>query len=235
MTVIRPLSGFPAVLLFLAAFFAPAGAARAGESFEDVPAAIDSQAKYLFYMHGKIVEDEGRYAFHPVYGPYQYDDIVKALAARGFVVISEVRDYVAKGAYARKVAGQVKKLIAAGVAPANITVIGHSKGGFITMLAAAGLGNRNLNFVNMAGCGKGSGFGKGFRKFVARDASRLQGRILSLYDSSDQIAGSCRRAFEKAAGNVESKEIVFDTGEGHGLFYGPEKIWIDEVVKWADR
>jgi len=235
MTVLRPLSRFLAVLLFLAAFFAPASVARAGESFEDVPAAIDIHAKYLFYMHGKIVEDEGRYATHPVFGPYQYDDIVKALAARGFVVISEVRDNVAKGVYARKVVGQVKKLLAAGVAPANITVIGHSKGGFITMLVAARLGNPNLNFVNMAGCGKWGGFGKGFGKFVARDASRLQGRILSLYDSSDNIAGSCRKAFEKAAGNVESKETVFDTGEGHGLFYGPEKIWIDEVVKWTNR
>jgi hypothetical protein len=229
MNIIRPL----AVLLFFAAFFTPAGAARAGESHGDVPAAIDKQAKYLFYMHGKIVEDEGRYASHPVYGPYQYDAIVDALAARGFVVISEVRDYVAKGAYARKVAGQVKKLLAAGVAPANITVIGHSKGGFIAMLASAIIGNPDLNFVNMAGCGKGTRFGGSFRKFVAKDASRLQGRILSLYDGSDEIAGSCRGAFEKAAGNVESKEIVFDTGKGHGLFYSPEKIWIDEVVRWA--
>ena len=235
MTVLRPLFRLLAVLLFFAAFFAPIGAARAGNSFEDVPAAIDSQAKYLFYMHGKIVEDKGRYAFHPVYGPYQYDAIVEALAARGFVVISEVRDYVKKGAYARKVAGQVEKLLAAGVAPKNITVIGHSKGGFITMLTAAGLGNPDLNLVNMAGCGKGARFGKGFRKFVARDASRLRGRILSLYDGSDRIAGSCRKAFDKAAGNVKSREIVFDTGEGHGLFYSPEKIWIDEVVKWADR
>ena len=53
------------------------------------PARIDPAAKYLFYLHGKIIEDQGLPAISPDYGEYQYAAILQALAGHGFHVISE--------------------------------------------------------------------------------------------------------------------------------------------------
>ena len=36
------------------------------------PATIDPDADYLFYLHGKIIEDQGLPAISPDYGEYQY-------------------------------------------------------------------------------------------------------------------------------------------------------------------
>jgi hypothetical protein len=61
----------------------------------------------------------------------------------------------------------------------------------------------------------------------------LRGRLLSIYDASDRLAGSCREAFEKAA-VAESAEVVLQTGQGHALFWSPKAVWVDEVVGWAE-
>jgi hypothetical protein len=46
--------------------------------------------------------------------------------------------------------------------------------------------------------------------------------------------GSCRRLFDKAdASKVETRELPLHTGKGHGLFYAPDAVWIDEIAKWA--
>ena len=136
------------------AIFALSAPAVAGTVEKDVPDAIDSSAKYLFYMHGFAIERGG-----PRARSYDYSGILKELAKRGFVVIGEERSRVRNDVYANKVAGQVRKLLAAGVPAKNITVAGHSKGGMITMLVMSMLANPEIAYVNFAGCGKeGSGF-----------------------------------------------------------------------------
>jgi pimeloyl-ACP methyl ester carboxylesterase len=205
-------------------------AGAAGEVHSDVPEAVDPARRHLFYLHGAWIEQQGFERSHPRHGRYEYQAIVQALAERGFVVISEAR----KGAtdveaYARKVATQVRRLLEEGAPPAQVTVIGHSKGGSIALIAASELQEEKLNFVIMAGCGmRGSGFGR----FLDERAARLRGRLLSIYDASDRVAGSCREAFEKAAVE-ESAEVVLQTGRGHALFWSPRAVWLDEVVDWA--
>jgi pimeloyl-ACP methyl ester carboxylesterase len=149
-------------------------------------------------------------------------------------VISEARTGATDvGAYAKKVAAQIRQLLEKGVPPSQVTVIGHSKGGSIALIAASELQEEKLNFVIMAGCGKpGSGFGRSYQRFLDERAARLRGRLLSIYDASDRIAGSCRAAIEKAA-LTESDEVVLETGRGHALFWSPEAVWLDEIVEWA--
>jgi hypothetical protein len=204
------------------------------EIYTDTPKVVDSNRKYLFYMHGAWIEMKGLHKEHPQHGLYEYDKIVAALSKRGFVVISEVRGRrVSMSQYISKVVHQIDYLLNQGVAEKDITVIGHSKGGYMTLKVASILQKEEINFVVMAGCGKQrTMFRRGYEKFLKGSARKLNGRILSIYGIDDQLSASCQEAFNVALG-VESKEVVFNTGKGHGLFYSPEPSWIDEVVKWA--
>lgn len=203
--------------------------ASAGAVFWEVPNVVDPKAKYLFYMHGLAIERGGQRA-----RSYNYSGILKALANRDFIVIGEERSPVSIDVYAEKVAGQVKKLLTAGVPAKNITVAGHSKGGMITMLVMSILAEPDIAYVNFAGCGvEGSGF-SGFLRFADQGAPRARGRLLSAYDRNDQIAGSCKQALEKMT-NATVRERVLDNGGGHELFYSPEAGWLDVLQAWAER
>ncbi|MBI5752336.1 MAG: hypothetical protein HZA59_09360 [Hydrogenophilales bacterium] len=211
------------------AIIALSAPAVAGTVEKDVTDAIDSNAKYLFYMHGFAIEQGG-----PRARSYDYSGILKELAKRGFVVIGEERSRVRNDVYANKVAGQVGKLLAANVPAKNITVAGHSKGGMITMLVMSMLANPEIAYVNFAGCGKeGSGF-EGYLQFAQNRASMAQGRLLSAYDRSDQIAGSCKPALDKMS-NAVVTERVLNIGGGHELFYTPKPEWLDILQAWAER
>jgi pimeloyl-ACP methyl ester carboxylesterase len=137
--------------------------------------------------------------------------------------------------YAASVADQVRRLLGQGVPAGHISVIGHSKGGQMTLMVAAILANDAINYVIMAGCGqKNTEYRSGYEKFLKNKASRMKGRILSLYDEVDRTAGTCDEAFSLAK-LQEQKEKVLLTGRGHGLFYAPEDEWIDAVVEWVGR
>lgn len=211
------------------AVFALSAPAVAGTVESDVPNEIDSNAKYLFYMHGLAVERGGARA-----RSYDYAGILNELAKRGFVVIGEERSRVRNEVYAEKIARQVKKLIAASVPAKNITVAGHSKGGMITMLVMSMLANPEIAYVNFAGCGReGSGF-KGHLQFAQDLAPMARGLLLSAYDRSDQIAGSCKPALDKMSHAVVT-ERVLNVGGGHELFYSPNAEWLDILQALAER
>jgi hypothetical protein len=201
-----------------------------------LPDSTDPHRHYLFYLHGAWIEDHGLAATHPQFGRYQYAEITQAFAARGFVVISEARQGpVDPTAYAQAIANQVKTLMGKGVPADNITVAGHSRGARIALLVASMLATPNVRFVIMAGCEKAAGsFGGDHEQFLQTRAPSLQGRMLSLYDRSDQIAGTCAETFAKAPeGTLQYKEVVLDTGRGHGLFFTPQPVWIEPVAAWS--
>jgi hypothetical protein len=196
----------------------------------------ESEKKYVFYMHGAWLESHGLSEAHPVHGVYQYHDIVRALETQGYEVMSEIRaSEVPFGGYADQVAGQVQSLIESGVLPEHITVLGHSKGGLMTLIVASRLNQPNVNYIVMAGCGKaGTAFRRPYQIFLDQDARQLKGRLLSIYDAGDREAGSCEEAFSQAT-DTETKEVVLHTGQGHGLFYSPDPVWIQKMVEWIDR
>jgi hypothetical protein len=61
---------------------------------------------------------------------------------------------------------------------------------------------------------------------------KMVGRMLSLYDSSDEIVGSCRPAFEKAP-LVKGEERALAVGKRHATFFEPRSEWLDPVVAFA--
>jgi hypothetical protein len=192
----------------------------------EVPASIDPEARYLFYLHGAIVERAGVRPTHPKLGIYEYRKILEIFAERGFVVISEARPADTDGpAYAKKVAGQVGALLKEDVPPGHITIVGFSKGGGIAITASSILSDEDLNFVFMGSCGSW---------LDSRPEIVPYGRMLSLREASDDMVGSCNGLFSRAGDDLVHQEIVIDVGGGHGAFYRPQPEWVEPVVGWAN-
>jgi pimeloyl-ACP methyl ester carboxylesterase len=120
-----------------------------------------------------------------------WSGIVINFSNHGFSVISEVRDAgTTPREYAGRVAGQLKRLLAADVQLQRTTVAGHSKGGAITLITAALLQNPDIKFIDMAGCGNDGLFARSFRRLMKTFGSRITGRLMSVYDADDRITGS---------------------------------------------
>jgi hypothetical protein len=201
--------------------------ATSGVIFETIPSRIDATSRYLFYLHGAILEGTKGHAVSPKFGVYEYENILAAFAREGFTVISELRRKgTAPEKYAVKVASQVNELLKAGVPPERITIVGASRGGGIAMIASALVKNRDVNFVILASCA-----GSRFFKNIDPD---LYGNVLSIYDRDDDTgAGSCERFVQQSSGINRHQEIVLTTGLGHGIVYHPSKNWLDPLFNWA--
>jgi hypothetical protein len=196
------------------------------------PESIDPAKQYLFYLHGKIIEDQGLPAISPIYGEYEYEAILKKLGGYDFVVISEQRPKDTDGVeYAKKVAKQAKALLNAGVPPKNITVIGASKGAGIAVYVSHFLENKEVNFVILANCHPDE------VAILKQQQIYLYGNVLSIYDSTDEFAGSCRDlfAFSEGKGIARHDEIVLKIGTGHGILFKPLDEWITPVVEWTGK
>ena len=218
------------MLISLVLFMAACGAANlppataSPQIFADVPAEVDPGARHLIYLHGAIIETEGVRPTHPRFGVYEYEEILATFAERGFIVISEARPAgTARTAYAAVVVGQVEALLAAGVPPEHVTVVGFSKGGGIAITASSLLANDRLNFVFMGACGPW---------YESRPEIVPRGRLLGLREASDELVGGCETLFDRTVGG-ERREVVTELGGGHGAFYRPNPEWIEPVVEWA--
>ncbi|MBV9958896.1 MAG: alpha/beta hydrolase [Acidobacteria bacterium] len=198
-----------------------------GSVLKDVPEKIDTQARYLFYLHGRIIEEKGIRPTDERYGVYEYEEILKTLAGKGFVVISEARRQGTDiKEYAPRVVEQIRALLKAGVAPQHITVVGASKGSVITMMVSTLLRNRDVNFVIMSNC----------NDWVLKNFEvDLYGNVLSIYDVKDEFGTTCRKIFARATGLNRHREIELKVGTGHAILYRPLKEWVDPVVEWANQ
>ena len=102
------------------------------------PQTIHPDAHHLFYLHGKIIEDQGLPAVSDEYGEYQYIEILETFSEYGFTVISEVRPRDTDSfTYAEHVIAQINDLLAADVPAEHITVVGASKGAGIALLVSS--------------------------------------------------------------------------------------------------
>jgi hypothetical protein len=185
--------------------------------------------KYVFYLHGKIIENQGPHAVDSVngFGAYRYFDILDSLKKRRFTVLSEVRPRNTDSeVYALKVKNQIDSLLKLGVAPKNITVIGASKGAGIAMFVSYFAKNPDLNFVFMAGCSD--------NLLSVYPKLEFYGNILSIYEKSDTFAGSCAKFKTRSAHIRNYKEIEINTGLRHGFLYRPIPEWLDPAALWAN-
>jgi len=197
------------------------------------PTEIDPNSRYMFYLHGKIIEDQGIPAVSPEFGEYRYEEILKTLQSYGFEVIGEQRPKNADGwEYAQRTAKQVNELLTAGVPPGSITILGASKGATITAVTSHLVGNPEVNYVLLGTC---------HPTLVdewKQGGLMLYGNVLAIYDfADDEYSGSCEELFILAEGKGLSRhnELVLQVGTGHGILYEPLPEWIIPTVQWANQ
>jgi hypothetical protein len=187
--------------------------------------ADDPPPRYLFYLHGQIVEGSDGRPEHPTFGVYDYPAIIEALETEGFTVISEIRKSDTDGRqYAEHLATEIQILLTNGIPANRISIVGASKGGAIAVAASSILENRDLNFVFMGTC---------VNWIQNWPELELRGRILSIAEKSDTVAGSCTEPFAKSDIQPEFHEIVINTGRNHGAFFEPISEWLEPTVAWC--
>lgn len=180
--------------------------------------------KYIYYLHGRIIEIQGKNAISEEYGKYEFDSIVMALQNKDHIVIAEVRsenvDYID---YANKVSKEIDSLVIMGVKPTNITLIGASKGAII----ASYVSDINLNPVNYVLLAGNNAYQEKTNDW------KFHGQVLCFYDRSDTIAGG-NYDYWKNRKNYTNKfeQIELKTHLGHGFLYKPLKEWIEPTRKW---
>jgi hypothetical protein len=189
-----------------------------------VPDNPNCTKRYLFYLHGLIVEEAGIRPKSEEHGYYEYELILGELAQEGFIVISEVRE---KGtevkSYAEKIALQIKMLLANKVPPGNITIVGASKGGIIGAYVSNMLQDKGINYVFLAGL---------FEKCLKDETLQLYGNVLSIHDRSDKLSMTPALYFQRSEGLGKFEEIILSLDVGHGLIYKPYKEWVDVMWNW---
>jgi dienelactone hydrolase len=199
--------------------------AQRGAVHDGIPKRLDPGARYVLYLHGRIIEDQGPRPTHERWGTYEYRKILDTLAADGLTVISEQRPPATDmDRFAEHVVQQVRALLAAKVPANHITVIGFSKGGGIAIRTSSLLKNDKVNFVFLAACGDGD---------FSESKLDVRGRILSIYEESDEAGRSCAQLFAKSKGAGKHEEIRIAIGGGHGAFFRPRKEWITPVLAWV--
>jgi hypothetical protein len=199
----------------------------------EFPNMIDPTKRYLFYLHGKIIEDQGIPAVSSEFGEYRYEEILKTLEGYGFEIISEQRPKNADGwEYAQRTAKQVSELLTAGVPPGSITVVGASKGAAIATVASDLVNNPEVNYVLLGTCHPT------LLEEWKQGGLILSGNVLAIYDyEDDEYSGSCEELFSFAEGKGLNRrnELVLRVGTGHGILYEPLPEWILPTVKWANQ
>lgn len=193
---------------------------------ESVPTKIEKSQKYLFYLHGGILQDLGEDAVSEDFGKYEYFKILETFNEHGFNVISEVRP---KGTeittYAEKLSDKIRLLQKRGVKSKNIVVVGASLGAYMTIEAADRLKQEKVKYVLIGLCSEYA------VKRYETNKGNLLGNFFSIYEQSDQ-KGACQSIFEPLHRQAKFKEVKINTGKGHGFLFKPDKAWVEPLVEW---
>ncbi|WP_159476179.1 serine hydrolase [Dyadobacter sp. 3J3] len=185
--------------------------------------------RYVFFLHNKFIEENDLTAKHPDYGIAQFDEILDYYTKENFVVIREKRAANTNAkTYAQKVASQIDSLVAKGIKPSKITVIGTSKGGYIAQFVSSIQKNKDLNYVFIGSCGE--------EDIVKIPDISFSGNILSIYEKSDIIGQSCVNMKLKSTNIVgRFQEIELNTGLKHGFLFKALPEWLEPSAKWAKQ
>lgn len=166
-----------------------------------------------------------------IYLPDNRDDtehtaIIQAFGDAGFDVRTHA--YAGEDAvnYARRIAAEVRGLVASGTDPSQITVLGSGMGSTVAQLASAAVGSRHVSYVLLGNCDR-------FLKDKVR--FRMAGRVLGLRDAADMDSDSCRPLWQDAPKVSDRRDTVLHTGLGAALFAKPHDMWMQPAVEWSTR
>ena len=179
---------------------------------------------HIYYLHGRINEEQGRNAVSEKFGKFELDEILKQLNVNNSVIHCEIRtkDTDVK-IYATKISREIDSLINSGIPPKNITIVGASKGAIIAMNISS-INKHNINYVFLAG-------NNDYQE--KNNDWKFHGQILCIYDLSDDIAGKNYNYWkEKPNYSTIFEQLEIKTNLGHGFLYKPLKEWINPTKEW---
>lgn len=189
---------------------------------------IKENNTHIFYLHGRIVQEQGINAVSEKFGKYEYTKIIDSLRIIGG---SEIHAEIRKpntnfDEFCIYTSNQIDSLIRNEVHPKNIMVVGASMGGVMAMK----ISSININPINYVFLGSNN-------DSIEKDFDfNLHGRILGIYEKSDSI---CDKNYQywinKCEEVIEFKQLKIDTGLGHGFLYRPLKEWMNPVKKMVKR
>ncbi|MBE0364503.1 hypothetical protein PULV_a2855 [Pseudoalteromonas ulvae UL12] len=199
----------------------------AGEIFDGLPNKVNPSGKYVFYSHGFIVEGKDPTPIHDRWGKYDFPAVKEGLSDSGYHLIATHRPAKTHPfKYAKQLSDQVNQLLESGVPAKSISLVGFSRGGFITAITSSYLKNKNINYVILAACTSG---------LAKREDITIYGHLFSVYETSDSV-GSCDEVVARRADTVSSyKEVSISTGKEHGAFFTPKNEWLEPVKNWLKR
>ncbi len=185
------------------------------------------EIQHIFYLHGKIVETQGINAISDRFGKYEYENIIDTLKSIGAVLHNKVRtEETVFQIFCEQTSIQIDELIASGVKPKNVTVIGASKGGVMAM-SISHINKHPINYILLAANNE---------QIERENHWMLNGRILGIYDKSDALAGRDYQYWISQSINaIEFKQLEINTGLGHGFIYKPINDWWLPTKNWIDR
>jgi len=185
---------------------------------------IAQDKKFIYYLHGRIIEIQGKDAVSEIYGKYELDSITKALLLPQSEVKSEIRSTnVDPLAYAQEVSAEIDSLLKSGIKPVNITVIGASKGAIIASHISS-INKNPINYVLLAG-------NNDYQE--QHNDWQFNGNVLCFYDDSDTIAGKNYDYWKnKSKDALTFEQIKIEKSLGHGFLYQPYPEWIVPTKKW---
>jgi len=195
-----------------------------GEIFDKFPNQINTNENYVFYSHGFIVEGTNPIPKNERWGIYEFPAIKNSLSDSEYNLIAYHRP---KGTdpfkHAEALASDVRKLLKNGVVANRITIIGFSRGAFITALTSHYLAETPVNTILLAACGRIAS-----SKYAEIKAN---GDLLSIYETTDG-SGTCKKLQNRSIKLKSFEEVSISTGKEHGAFYRPIPEWIVPVKQW---
>jgi predicted esterase len=210
--------------IFLLLGFLFVNVCEGGEIFSEFPKSIDPNAKYVFYSHGLIVEGDNPTPESTRYGIYDFPEVKRRLSDKDYNLIAYHRPKNTNPKeFAKKLADNVLELIKMGVKPKNISLVGFSRGGAITIFTSNLLARNDVTFIILAGCGD----------YLNNNPQlAMYGHVYSIIETSDELVGPCNLFIDRSENIQSFTELSLSTGKEHGAFYVPLPEWINPVKKW---
>lgn len=200
---------------------------RAVEIYDDFPSEVHAQERYVIYSHGLLVEGDDPRPVHPVRGVYDFPAIKLALFSNGnFNLVAHQRPKNTEiPSYLAMLELWVRRLVDAGVKPSRITLVGFSRGGYLTALASGRLASLGLNTAIMGTCSDGD--------ILSEQPLVLGGNVLSIYETTDSVL-SCEKIAQRSV-LASFEEIAISTGKEHAAFFQPLPDWVDPLRQWIQE
>ena len=189
----------------------------------------DTVKPHLFFFHNRFLETHSLEEAHAEHGKVAYKEILSTFKEAGYVVHSKQRaGNVNARDYAQGIVQQIQSLIATGVSPEKITVVGTSKGGYIAQYVSTLLANPSLNYV----------FIGSYQDTDLEQIPEIQfcGRILNIYEQSDPYGVSAKkRAASSSLKVTDYQDVELNTGLGHGFLFRAMPEWLEPSIAWGEE